>query len=144
MTLISKEYHFCAAHRIEGHPKCGRLHGHNYRVVVELEGEIQEDGMVMDYGILDVIVKPLVDTWDHRYLVSESNVRANDPYIEPAVALGHAVVLPVEASTAELLAYALACAIRVHLGSDGVVYTNIRRIRVVIYETPKSMASCML
>ena len=37
MFSISKQFHFCASHIIEGVPEghpCGRLHGHNY--VVEL------------------------------------------------------------------------------------------------------------
>ena len=43
---IFKEFTFEAAHRLPyvapGH-KCGRLHGHSYRVTVHLDGEVSDD-----------------------------------------------------------------------------------------------------
>lgn len=43
MRTLSKEFHFSAAHRLEGlqegHP-CGRMHGHNYIIRVFLIGEV--------------------------------------------------------------------------------------------------------
>ncbi|MFI6697695.1 6-pyruvoyl trahydropterin synthase family protein [Streptomyces sp. NPDC050509] len=36
---ISKEFHFSASHQLDGLPEdhpCGRLHGHNYVVALEL------------------------------------------------------------------------------------------------------------
>lgn len=71
---ISKEFHFSASHQLdalpEGH-KCGRLHGHNY--VVELELEAEEDGLdkagfVRDYGDLSVFGSWLEREVDHRHL----------------------------------------------------------------------------
>ena len=32
MLGVVIEFKFSAAHKIAGHPKCGKLHGHNYRV----------------------------------------------------------------------------------------------------------------
>jgi queuosine biosynthesis protein QueD len=105
MYKISREYTFAAAHRIEGHPKCGRLHGHNYKVVVELLLTVlPANGMVMDYGDMDKIIKPIVDEMDHRYLVSRENRNANDPYALIAGQNGDIFDLPTNASTAESLA----------------------------------------
>lgn len=103
--VISRTYSFSAAHRIEGHPKCGRLHGHNYSVTVAVACDaidISKSGMVMDYGDLDKVVKPLIDLLDHRYLVSVENEKADDPYAKHARP-GDAVFLGVRASTAEYL-----------------------------------------
>ena len=68
---ITKEFSFEAAHRLEGHPKCGRLHGHSYRVIFELQAEDlnENDRMVLDYADLDPIKQFIDNTLDHRYLV---------------------------------------------------------------------------
>lgn len=29
---------FSASHIVDGHPRCGRLHGHRWRVAIEIEG----------------------------------------------------------------------------------------------------------
>jgi 6-pyruvoyltetrahydropterin/6-carboxytetrahydropterin synthase len=68
---IAATYGFEAAHQLhklpDGH-KCKRLHGHNYRLEVSVEGEIDARGFVMDYAELDAIVEPLVAQVDHRFL----------------------------------------------------------------------------
>lgn len=72
MINICKEFTFEAAHRLpfvpEGH-KCGRLHGHSYRVEVHLRGPVDEQtGFVLDYADLSGLVKPLIARLDHYYL----------------------------------------------------------------------------
>ncbi len=59
---------FSAAHSIPGHEKCGKLHGHNFRVEVEIEGEVKENGMVMDFYDLKRILKDILNEFDHRIL----------------------------------------------------------------------------
>lgn len=54
--------------------KCARLHGHSWIAAVEVEGAtLIEDGaksgMVLDYGDLSALVRPLVAVYlDHHYL----------------------------------------------------------------------------
>ena len=68
---ITKEFTFSASHILlglaAGH-QCGRLHGHNYTVTLELTGPLNEDGMVMDYGDLSDFDEWVKDTLDHRHL----------------------------------------------------------------------------
>lgn len=71
---ISKEFHFSASHRLdglaEGHP-CGRLHGHNYVVALELSAGpdgLDPTGFVRDYGDLSEFSRWLDDDVDHRHL----------------------------------------------------------------------------
>lgn len=139
MTTVSREYWFSAAHRLEGHPKCGRLHGHNYKVVVTVGGPVR-DGMVIDFGKLDDVVKPLIEALDHRYLVSNENVARHCPYYLAArrEADFHVDVvrLDFERSTAEHIAEHLCLAIRVLLSSTA-IYVE----RIDVWETPKSVAT---
>lgn len=52
------------------HPgRCRQLHGHSYRLEVTIEGEIGDDGMVMDFDDLsEAIAKQLLSVYDHAYL----------------------------------------------------------------------------
>lgn len=69
---IFREFTFEAAHRLpyvpDGH-KCARLHGHSYRVEVQVSGEVGADtGWVMDFGEIKRVVQPVRDQLDHHYL----------------------------------------------------------------------------
>src|SRR5690242_561992 len=69
---IYKEFTFEAAHRLphvpDGH-KCGRLHGHSYRVQVHVAGEVGETtGWVQDFGDIKSVTKPVEDELDHNFL----------------------------------------------------------------------------
>ena len=69
---IWKEFGFESAHLLphvpEGH-KCGRLHGHSFRVRVALRGVPgAETGWVLDFADLKNAWKPLHEILDHRYL----------------------------------------------------------------------------
>ena len=71
-TRLLREYRFEAAHFLprvpEGH-KCARMHGHSYQLIVVIEGEIDPQlGWVMDFGVLDELVLPLVHRLDHHVL----------------------------------------------------------------------------
>lgn len=69
---LFREFTFEAAHRLpavpDGH-KCGRLHGHSYRVEVHVEGDVDPaTGMVMDFADIKAAVAPIVEQLDHHYL----------------------------------------------------------------------------
>jgi 6-pyruvoyltetrahydropterin/6-carboxytetrahydropterin synthase len=72
MYTITKEFMFSASHQLNGleknHP-CGRVHGHNYVVKVELTNStVESKGMVQDYGELKPIKDWIDKTLDHRHL----------------------------------------------------------------------------
>ena len=68
---ISKEYFkFSAAHFLifpDGSRE--RLHGHNYRVFVEIDAPLSEHGLVIDFKTIKPIVRELVDRLDEHWLV---------------------------------------------------------------------------
>ncbi len=66
------EFSFEAAHRLphvpDGH-KCGRLHGHSYRVEVHVGGEVDPTtGMVIDFADVRAAFARVGDQLDHYYL----------------------------------------------------------------------------
>jgi 6-pyruvoyltetrahydropterin/6-carboxytetrahydropterin synthase len=68
---IFKEYFkFSAAHfLIFPNGEAERLHGHNYRVTVEIESELTEHGLVLDFKLVKPVVRALCDELDERFLV---------------------------------------------------------------------------
>ena len=69
---ISKVFVCESAHRLpyvpEGH-KCGRLHGHSFRIEIWVRGQIEEDtGWVMDFADLSQVFQPVYQQLDHHYL----------------------------------------------------------------------------
>jgi 6-pyruvoyltetrahydropterin/6-carboxytetrahydropterin synthase len=55
---------FAAAHIIAGHPKCGRMHGHNYTLLAKVYGQSEE---WLDFEEIKRTVDQLVDSkYDHR------------------------------------------------------------------------------
>jgi 6-pyruvoyltetrahydropterin/6-carboxytetrahydropterin synthase len=69
---IFKEFTFEAAHRLPSVPpghKCGRLHGHSFKVEVRVAGPVGTDsGWVMDFADVKRAFQPLHDLLDHNYL----------------------------------------------------------------------------
>jgi len=61
---------FASAHTLRGYPgACSRLHGHNWKVEVELEArKLDELGMGLDFKIIKRSANDLVGELDHRYL----------------------------------------------------------------------------
>ena len=60
---------YYACHFIPRHEKCSRLHGHSYIVRLRLEGEIGENGMIMDFVVLKKKLKEMIDEMDHAVLL---------------------------------------------------------------------------
>jgi len=58
---------FSAAHSIPGHEKCGRIHGHNFIVSVEVEGELK-NGMIIDFFELKRILREILSKFDHSLI----------------------------------------------------------------------------
>lgn len=66
MWLLRKELCLNAAHYLYGHKgECGRLHGHRWRIVVEIESNwLDEQGMVWDFNE----IKQIVEQFDHQVI----------------------------------------------------------------------------
>ena len=79
MFKIAKEFQFDACHMLDGHNgKCHNLHGHTYRLLVEVSNELITSGssadMVMDYADIKSVVKQqIIDQLDHAYLYNQNN-----------------------------------------------------------------------
>ncbi|MCO6505827.1 MAG: 6-carboxytetrahydropterin synthase QueD [Snodgrassella sp.] len=79
MFKIAKEFQFDACHMLDGHQgKCHNLHGHTYRLIVEVSSPLQPQGsskeMVMDFADIKTIINQhIISQLDHAYLYDETN-----------------------------------------------------------------------
>ena len=66
--IIGKRFKFDAAHYLPDHPTCGQLHGHTWTVDVELEGRLDENCIVFDFGKLKEMMNNILKNFDHHNL----------------------------------------------------------------------------
>lgn len=80
MFELKIETDFSAAHRLTMvGEKCENLHGHNWKIEVCVTGEnLDEGGVLMDFGIIKRHVAEIMDLLDHTYL-NEIEAFANTP-----------------------------------------------------------------
>src|SRR6476619_3778319 len=69
---IFKSFTLEAAHRLPNVPaehKCARLHGHSFRVELQVSGTPGADsGWIMDFADIKAAFRPLHEQLDHHYL----------------------------------------------------------------------------
>jgi len=80
-----KDLNFDAAHYTSGiESKCKNLHGHTFRVEVEVYGEIEsKSGMVIDFLVLKKIIKKILSDYDHKIIVPKKDldkIRIEGPF----------------------------------------------------------------
>jgi 6-pyruvoyltetrahydropterin/6-carboxytetrahydropterin synthase len=150
---VSKDYLvFASAHFItfKGH-QCETLHGHNYRVGVAVEGTLDDEvRFVIDFSVLKQAARRVVDAVDHRILLPLRNpklvitetadsvhvtVNGQPRYVFPR---RDCALLPIENSTAELLAEYLGNQVNDDLAELGVSHLTLLEFEVE--ESPGQVA----
>ncbi len=65
---VYREDYFSAAHHLRDyHGKCENIHGHNWKVRLEVTREsLTTEGFVCDFSLLKVVLKDILDYLDHR------------------------------------------------------------------------------
>lgn len=145
---LEKEYFkFSAAHfLIFPDGSAERLHGHNYRVYVELDAELSEFGLVLDFKMAKPVVRAMCDELDEHWLVPGEHpvlrhgvrpdgiveVRYRDRYY--AAPREDVIVLPINNTSSENLATWFGRELLARLGKE---FPDVRvwRLRVAVEET---------
>lgn len=117
MISVTKIFEFAAAHCLPNHEGlCQNLHGHGFRLEIEVTGQVKtegpETGMIIDFSDLKEIVNDLIiSRLDHSYL--------NDKFANP---------------TAETMVERIADLLQ----SEWILSCSLVRVR--LWETPTSYA----
>jgi 6-pyruvoyltetrahydropterin/6-carboxytetrahydropterin synthase len=147
VRLDKADFQFCSAHFCVFPGEREELHGHNYRVYVELRGDVDDLGYVAEFGWLKGIVRELVARLDHRVLIAGHCPVLSVQHEQGQVTVrwqgdcwsfpeGDVVTLPLANTTAELLAGYLWQEIRNQLQSS----ESWGRLTVEVEETPGQRA----
>ncbi len=142
---VSKDYLvFASAHFItfRGH-QCETLHGHNYRVGVAVEGSVDAEAFfVLDFSILKQITRRFVDEIDHKVLLPTQNPKlafhedgdrvrvdyfGRPTYVFPT---RDCALLPIQNTTAEMLAQYLGARVREELDRSGYSHLTLLELEV--------------
>lgn len=120
-----------AGHRLLKHEsKCHNLHGHRYKIEIEVSGAIDKVGRILDFScIKETVGKWLDDNWDHAFIAERG-----DPIIEWLKKNKQRMFIMDEAPTAENMAKHLYHVAFVLLPA----YVGVESITV--WETPNCQA----
>lgn len=151
---VFKEYfEFTAGHFITYAGQCETLHGHNYRVEVQLGGENGPDAYLFNFSDLKPLVRAECQALDHKMLLAAANDALKYNYLDEqeievrygarryVFPVAEVAMLPVRNTTAEELAAYL-----LHRVRQGLIAQNkpevagLRYIEVGVEEKPGQMA----
>ena len=77
MYRVSTQASFDAAHFLKDYPgKCHNLHGHRWKVVIEVSSpELDEGSMVIDFTDIKKELKKMADHFDHCLIIEEGSLK---------------------------------------------------------------------
>ncbi len=120
---------------------CERIHGHNWRVAVEVEGPLDENAYVFDFIALLDMTRELVAELDHRMLLPDGSGRIAVADDGPNLKVTHGerywsfprdecVVLPIPNTTTELIAGYLGTRLLEAIAARGLPRPQTLRVEV--------------
>jgi 6-pyruvoyltetrahydropterin/6-carboxytetrahydropterin synthase len=142
---VTKDYlKFSAAHFIAYEGFREALHGHNYRMSVDIEGDLGPQGYVLDFGLVKDIARQLCKRLNERTLIPAHSdclqieerdgqclvQYEGDRFSFP---MKDVVLVPIVHTSAEELARYLVGELRLALRAEGI--ERIRSIQVGVEET---------
>lgn len=136
MYILKVEHSFDSAHFLSNYKgKCGNIHGHRWRVEVEViaqelvEGG-QLDGMVIDFGDLKSDIKEYIDYYDHSLIIQENSMKKE--LLELLVQENFKIIEMPFRTTAENFS---------KFFYEGIKKMGYKVKRVTVYETPTNSAA---
>jgi 6-pyruvoyltetrahydropterin/6-carboxytetrahydropterin synthase len=156
-VFVSKEdFKFNAAHFIAYEGYRERLHGHNYRVSVQLHGSVAADGYVVDFGDVKKVVRSICKEHNERFLCPEKSNVLQIKTVDANVTIdcqdgshfsfpkSDCVMLPIMHSSAEELATYLGGRIIDEFTLQRLQERGITQLDVTVAEAPNQEAKCCM
>ena len=124
-----------------------RLHGHNYRVYVEVEAQLSRFGLVIDFQHIKPIVRALCDELDEHWVIPGDHVELVHETLEDGTVeiryrdrlyrapKEDVLVLPINNTSAENFAAFIGRELKRRLEKE-FADLSLHRLRVAVEETP--------
>ncbi|MHA1347505.1 MAG: 6-pyruvoyl trahydropterin synthase family protein [Candidatus Heimdallarchaeaceae archaeon] len=72
--FLSRDYMiFSSAHFVVGEKFIEKLHGHNYKILINIYGNQDKENMILNFYDIKKVLKPIVDRLDHKILIPEES-----------------------------------------------------------------------
>lgn len=124
---IAKEFRWEMGHRLPEHfGLCKNIHGHSYKMIVEFEGELDKNQMVIDYYDVEKIINPVIEKLDHAFMVNVNDKMVLE-FLEKMKS--KKVVVDFNSTAENICTYLLSEIRKTNLPS------NISSVKVRVYET---------
>lgn len=145
ITVERNRLRFAAAHMATFGGDCEPLHGHNYDVIIEIEGDLTEERWVWDFGRVKRAAHAITEELDHKFLLQRKSKHLSIEESEASWTIGFGArryvfprddvfPLPIENTTAECISEWFAGRLLDALREQGA--THLRRLAVGIEEMP--------
>ncbi|MFH1051970.1 MAG: 6-carboxytetrahydropterin synthase [bacterium] len=129
ITKIAKDFYWEMSHRLPFHKgPCRNIHGHSYKIRVELAGNTDSSGIVMDYYDLKVLMMPLIEKLDHAF-VADADDKIMIDFLKENSMKYHILE---KTTTAENLAEYIFDEVKSVIKNK---YTNISGLTIRLFET---------
>lgn len=129
---IAKEFRWEMGHRLPDHfGLCKNIHGHSYKMLVEFDGELNEQGMIIDYYDVEKTINPIIEKLDHAFMVNKDDIMVLE-FLEKM--RSKKVVVDFQ-STAENI-----CLYLLNEMKKSDLPKNVNEIKVRVYETSHDYA----
>ena len=129
---IAKEFNWEMGHRLKFHEgKCKNLHGHSYKCMIELSGDPDSNGMVLDYYNMKSVIGPIINELDHAFMVCKTDTEVIE-FLEKINS--RKVVVDFESTAENICLYLLE-----QIKSSNLP-KNIKSVKVKVLETENTYA----
>ncbi|MFW9906193.1 MAG: 6-pyruvoyl tetrahydropterin synthase family protein [Candidatus Thorarchaeota archaeon] len=143
--------HFSASHVIVSDQYEEGLHGHNYLVEIEIEGNMDTDDFLIDFIFLEELLSQALSNWDHYVLLPSKNNKMKIREVEDKIEIKYGnrfyslpkaeiKFLSCTNVTTEVLAQLLGEKLRALLYQEE-FWKRIHTIKITIWETSIYRAS---
>lgn len=130
--IISKKFHFSAAHRLLNHKGlCRNLHGHRYEIEISIKSDIEDEaGCLADFNDL----KESIGGWIDRNLDHSTIVAADDSLLRSFLVISDSrYYLMNNSTTVEHLITNLAKSLKHNFDTK-----SSKIVRIIIWESPQN------
>lgn len=144
LFLCRDYFTFSCAHLVIGENFYEPLHGHNYKVLVNVYGAQGKDNMVINFHSIKRIMKPLIDSLDHYVLIPSKNklleiteegeqVIVRIPHLDKEYEFPKSdiVILPIENTTVEEMSHYF---VQELTQNEEIKQDNISQVTVTVFE----------
>ena len=143
--FLSRDYMiFSSAHFVVGKKFIETLHGHNYKILINIYGNQDEENMILNFYDIKKVLKPIVDKLDHKILIPKNSnlleitesdeqiiIKIPDYNKEYEFPKSDVIMLPIMNTTVEEISHYLADKL---MWNKEIKKENIDQVTVTVFE----------